>query len=125
MIRILIEKEEVKSFPSKEWRLVANSGNVRDGGPVFDYVEAELPRTVTTKLLEQFVSDDLDVLSVIAAINGLEKKVSIAGAVRPRMERCSACSGLGRISNQSNGDVDESSPHCMQCAATGYVPYIG
>lgn len=74
MIRILIEKEVKQDSVGREYQKIADSGNDRDAGAVYAYVEFPSTKTVTTKIMEQFVSDDLDIPAVIAVINGLQKK---------------------------------------------------
>lgn len=73
MIRILIEREETTKGTRTDFQKVADTGG-RDGGADYQYVPHEVETTKTTKLLEQFVPDDLDIPAVIAVINGLEKK---------------------------------------------------
>lgn len=67
-----VTKEEVSG---KEYHRVADTGNPRDGGPVYDYVPcdkvAEHRRTV---LLQEVAS--LDIAAVIRAVNGLERPLT-------------------------------------------------
>jgi len=65
---IRIEKEK---FEDQEYKQVADTGNERDSGPVYEYVPSGTKiREIETTILEQTV-EELDLHSVIRAINGL------------------------------------------------------
>lgn len=68
--RILIEKIETEPFDKQEWQKVADTGNSRDGGPVYGYTACPTVREVTTKLLEQTL-ERLDLQAIILAANGI------------------------------------------------------
>lgn len=74
MIRILIEKITEVDQPRIQWETIGRSEN---GESIYGWTPpASFPekKKITTAVLEQFVSDDLDIPAVIAVINGLEKK---------------------------------------------------
>lgn len=63
MIKITIEQIEEVMTPQKKWLLQSEGGK-------YDYVETDLPQTLTTLLLQQMLMD-VDMPSVIKAINKL------------------------------------------------------
>ena len=69
--RICIERIETETYTRMEWLVVADTGNPRDGGRLWEYVPTEAQRETTTKVYEQRVQN-LDLARVIVAINGIE-----------------------------------------------------
>ncbi len=70
MYRIQITKEEKVKTTDRDYKKVADTGNERDDGPVYEYVEFPSEKTVVTELLDQRV-EGLDMEDVIKAINGI------------------------------------------------------
>lgn len=70
MFRIEITETRTETKRRKEYQLIADTGNPRDGGRVFDYIEADLPTEVRRAVLTQEV-DTLDLGAVIKAVNNL------------------------------------------------------
>lgn len=71
IVIVQVEHEECSS--ATEWRKVAESGNVRDGGAVYDYVQP--PDKTTREKTVQIYQQEVEIESIrpiIAAINGLE-----------------------------------------------------
>ena len=67
--KVTIEKIESLPTTQRDWKVIADTGNPKDGGRVYDYVTYPSTETKTTRLLEQQV-EQLDVLAVIMAVNG-------------------------------------------------------
>jgi hypothetical protein len=53
------------------WERVADSGNERDKGPIYDYAPIEEIQIDTTVVLQQNI-DELDLTAVIKAVNGIK-----------------------------------------------------
>lgn len=70
MFKITITETRTETQPRKEYRQVADTGNPRDGGKVYEYVAADLPTTVQRDVLTQEV-ETLDLAAVIKAVNNL------------------------------------------------------
>ena len=70
MYKITIEKIETVVGNEDEYQKIADTGNKSDGGAVYGYVTREVERRDRTTVLEQEI-DELDVKSVIRAINSL------------------------------------------------------
>lgn len=72
--RVVIEMVTVAEVgPKREYKKLADTGNERDGGPVHGYVEVPdrvETEVVTTQVFEQVV-EELDLLAVVRAVNGL------------------------------------------------------
>ena len=71
MYKITIEKIERYRDRCQTYKKVSDTGNERDDGPVYDYVEYEDECVKETDILKQEV-EDMDVIKVIKAINGIE-----------------------------------------------------
>lgn len=68
MYKVVITSSEKVDSIDREYQKVADSGNERDKGPVYEYVEFPKKKTVTTEVYAQQV-DDLDLKKVIDAVN--------------------------------------------------------
>lgn len=56
----------------REWKQIADTGNEKDGGKVYDYVTYPTTGTTETAVLTQETTDEnLDIKNIIKAINGL------------------------------------------------------
>ena len=69
MYRIQITQETRVTRTKDEWKVVADSGNDKDGGRVYDYVPHQVERTETSEILDMRV-EELNVPKVINAILG-------------------------------------------------------
>lgn len=67
-----VKIEQVVEIPTieKEYKIIAQSGNERDGKEVYAYVPEKSTTTESITILEQEIKD-IDISKVIAAINGL------------------------------------------------------
>lgn len=83
MIQITITKIEEKPTIEQKYQQVANSGNPRDGGPIYEYVPVETVRKVEMELLKQCV-EKINLVDVICAINGICKEFE---EVKPVQEK--------------------------------------
>ena len=70
MYQITIKKITPETRVRKEYQQIADSGNSKDGGAVYDYVTCEVTEDKEITILEQKV-DDFDLKLVIRAINKL------------------------------------------------------
>jgi predicted transcriptional regulator len=70
MYKIEITHVEQVNRQDRSYEKVADTGNERDGGPVYEYVTFDAVKNIERKVLEQVV-DNLDLAAVIKAINGL------------------------------------------------------
>lgn len=70
MYRITIEQVTWSEVVKQAWQKIADTGNERDDGPQYGYVDARGKEIDSTKILQQEV-EELDVKAVIKAINGL------------------------------------------------------
>lgn len=70
MYRIIIEKIETVARNQSEYQQISDTGNKNDGGATYGYVDVVKNIKESTQILEQVV-DDLDIPTVIRAINGL------------------------------------------------------
>lgn len=70
MYQITIEKVEKKEAVGREYQKIADSGNERDGGPRYAYVEFPSQKVIETTILRQSV-EELDLAAVIKAVNNL------------------------------------------------------
>lgn len=72
LFRITITKVEREEWSKKEHQKVADSGNTRDGGPIYEYVAAppEARKVETTVYSQE--TEVADIRTVIAAVNGLK-----------------------------------------------------
>jgi hypothetical protein len=70
MYKIEISKVEQVNVKKQSYEKVAETGNKRDSGPVFEYVPFDTVETRETNVLTQQV-EDLDLAAVIKAINKL------------------------------------------------------
>ena len=68
---VKITRETRYIAKKKDWLKVADTGNERDAGPVYDYVEREGEFTHSHDILVQEGLLDLDLPAVIAAVNKL------------------------------------------------------
>ena len=72
MFKIKIQEvKEVTFNNTTDYQRVADSGNERDDGAVYEYVPHPDTKTVETTMLEQNV-DAIDLCAVIKAINGID-----------------------------------------------------
>lgn len=73
---------EIKSVPTmvQEYQKVSDTGNEKDRGPVYAYVNVEKTKQVEVDVYRQTV-DRLNLVSVIAAVNAMERPVSIPAKV--------------------------------------------
>lgn len=70
MFKITIVEIETINKKSRAWEKIAETGNQRDGGAVFDYVDSVEEVDRETTVLEQTVRT-LDLPAVIKAVNQL------------------------------------------------------
>ncbi len=68
MYEITIVKKVVVPIIKREYERVADTGNPRDNGAMYDYVDCLGERTVETDILKQTL-EDIDLPAVIKAIN--------------------------------------------------------
>jgi len=70
--RIQVSREDRITSVEQSWKVVADTGNERDGGHIYDYVPVEVQKTVTVELLDLRV-DELNLPFVIqAALGGVK-----------------------------------------------------
>jgi hypothetical protein len=67
---VTIKRVEAVEERDREWKQVADSGNLKDGGPVYDYAYAPIVRQRERVILQQQV-DQLDVNAVVLAVLGI------------------------------------------------------
>lgn len=70
MYRITIEQVETKQKKKREWERIADSGNPKDDGAIYGYVDNIIDEEETTTLLKQNL-ETLDITKVIKAINNI------------------------------------------------------
>lgn len=69
---ITITRSDEVEAERREWKQVADSGNERDDGPVYEYVTYPGVEHESTDILKQEIRDEgLDIKAVIRAINGI------------------------------------------------------
>lgn len=68
MYKIVITKIDKKEFIDREYQKIADSGNERDDGAIYDYVEFPNTKSVESEVYTQKV-EDLDIKQVIDAVN--------------------------------------------------------
>ena len=73
MYKIVITKIEKRDIIDREYQKVADSGNERDDGAVYDYVEFPSTKIVESEVYTQKV-EELDIKTVIDAVNSKEGK---------------------------------------------------
>lgn len=66
--RITIEKIEKVTVRDRDYQKLADTGNEKDGGPIYGYVNFEKETTTSITILDQRV-DELDLPTVIKAVN--------------------------------------------------------
>lgn len=64
---VTIKRHEEKTVPHQSWEKVADSGNPRDGGAIYDYAKTECIETSSVELFDAR-RDELDIDSVICAV---------------------------------------------------------
>jgi hypothetical protein len=72
--KVQIVKQEMVTDASLVWQRVADSGNERDGGPVYAYVSCPVTILKETHIYMQVV-DALDIELVVSAVNSPKKEV--------------------------------------------------
>ena len=73
--KITIEKKSIKTLPpTKSYQKVADTGNDRDGGSVYEYVEKPEDKVQVEEVIYSQIVEDLRLSSVIAAINNINAK---------------------------------------------------
>lgn len=70
MYRVTITEITSEKRPTREYEKLADTGNDRDGGAVYGYVETEWWLRTEREVLKQEV-EALDVAAVIRAVNNL------------------------------------------------------
>jgi hypothetical protein len=70
MYKITIQKIEKVHSTETSYEKIADSGNERDGGSVYGYVEYPSEKNAETSVFNQTV-DDLDLQAVIKAVNNI------------------------------------------------------
>lgn len=85
---VMITRKDRRSSRKQSYEKLADSGNPRDGGAQYGYVPFDTAEEVTTEVLRQTV-DEINLASVISAINRLEFKPTVpshdnVGVVVPR-----------------------------------------
>ncbi len=69
--RVVVTKEWYESgWVRREHKKVADTGNERDDGPQYDWVDTSCTKDFTREVLNQQV-DTLDLVTVIKAVNGI------------------------------------------------------
>ena len=68
MYEIKIVKKEKYNTTDKSWEKIADTGNEKDNGSVYDYVETEVTREKEENVYTQHV-EELDLKGVIDAVN--------------------------------------------------------
>ena len=68
-IKITVIKIETKKYTKSRYEKIADTGNEKDNGAVYDYVQSEDEEEVETTLFEQTVEDMPDLMEVIKAFN--------------------------------------------------------
>lgn len=71
--KITIEKTEVVKKTVSEWKQISDTGNPKDNGPQYGYIEIVKEQNETTHIFEQVV-DEVDVPGIVLAVNKIEKK---------------------------------------------------
>jgi hypothetical protein len=66
--KIIVKRIDTIRYVDNKWQQVANTGNPRDGGPVFDYAPIEGKRDMEIEILQQTV-ETLDVAELARFIN--------------------------------------------------------
>ena len=72
MYEIKIVKKEKYNTTDKSWEKIADTGNEKDNGSVYDYVETEVTREKEEAVYTQHV-EKLDLKEVIDAVNKSSK----------------------------------------------------
>jgi hypothetical protein len=72
MYEIKIVKKEKYNTTDKSWEKIADTGNEKDNGAVYDYVETEVTREKEEAVYTQHV-EKLDLKEVIDAVNKSSK----------------------------------------------------
>jgi len=69
---IVVKKIEHKDYVEKKYEKIADTGNEKDDGPVYDYVELPITKKFDTEIYRQSIdSDDFDLKAIIDAFNGV------------------------------------------------------
>lgn len=72
MYKITITKTEEVEVIEKEYQKVADTGNERDDGAVYEYVMSpSIKQKETTVLIQSLDEEELDLKAVVKAINRL------------------------------------------------------
>lgn len=68
---IVVTEIEVVNYTAKEYQKVAETGNTRDGGPCFGYVETSATKESRREVFKQLVDDEtFNLWEIVAAANG-------------------------------------------------------
>lgn len=67
---VTIKRHEEKTVPHQVWQKVADSGNERDKGAIYDYAKTERLETSTIDVFEAR-REELDIDNVICAVLGI------------------------------------------------------
>lgn len=68
MYKVTIVKISLVEVVTSEYEKVADTGNKKDNGPVYEYVSKPITKPTETEIYAQMV-DDLDLPTVIKAVN--------------------------------------------------------
>lgn len=70
--RVRIERVDIVDITKRSYEKIADTGNQRDSGAIYDYVTYDDTQFLETNILTQeILSEDLDIKQVIKAINGI------------------------------------------------------
>jgi len=70
MFEIIIKRQEIVTKVEGTYQKVADTGNERDRGAVYDYVNHEVTKEIEVEVYRQKV-DSLDLAQVVAVVNGI------------------------------------------------------
>jgi len=68
--RILIKKTGEKKTTDSQYKKISDTGNEKDQGPIYGYVEYEKTIKFETDIYDQTI-DEIDINAVIKAVNRL------------------------------------------------------
>ena len=71
MYQVTITKIETVKSVDRSYEILADTGNERDNGRQYGYVEYPSEKSVDTKIYNQSV-EDIDLQAVIKAVNNIE-----------------------------------------------------
>jgi hypothetical protein len=69
--KISISRIDQVDILKREYQRVADTGNERDNGPVYDYAICPTTTLVETEILKQEITEDIALKEIIRAINNL------------------------------------------------------